>query len=116
VPEGLSNAPAAFQCFLNTFFVDLLDVYIVVYLDDILVYSDNPANHMDHVREVLRRLREAGLFCKLSKCEFSVTTCEYLGYILSPDGFRMVPDKISAITGLARTLESEGCPVLPQFL
>jgi hypothetical protein len=83
VPEGLSSAPAAFQRFLNTLFADLLDIYIVVYLDDILVYSDNRANHTDHVCEVLLHLCEAGLYCKLSKCEFSVTTCEYLSYILS---------------------------------
>jgi hypothetical protein len=85
IPEGLSNAPAAFQCFLNTLFVDLLDVYVMVYLDNILVCSENPADHTDHVCEVLRRLREAGLF-------------KYLGYILSPNGFRMAPDKISTIT------------------
>ena len=98
VPEGLTNAPSAFQRFLNSIFADLLDVTVVVYLDDILIYSDDPAHHTKHVREVLRRLRAAGLYCKLPKCEFSVTTCEYLGYILSPDGFRMSPDKISAIT------------------
>jgi hypothetical protein len=97
VSEGLSNAPAAFQRFLNTLFADLLDVYVVVYLDDILVYSNDMANHTDHVREVLRHLRKAGLFCKLSKCKFSVTTCEYLGYILLPDGFCMAPDNICSL-------------------
>lgn len=97
VPEGLANAPAAFQRFLNTVFADMLDVNVIVYLDDILVYSDDPADHESHVREVLRRLRKHGLFCKLPKCEFNVTTCEYLGYILSPDGFRMSPEKISAV-------------------
>lgn len=97
VPEGLTNAPAAFQRFLNSIFADLLDVNVIVYLDDILVYSDDPSQHTAHVREVLRRLREAGLYCKLPKCEFGITTCEYLGYILSPDGFRMSPEKISAV-------------------
>ncbi len=98
VPEGLTNAPAAFQRFLNTLFADLLDVYVVVYLDDILIYSDDLPQHTAHVREVLQRLRDAGLYCKLPKCEFNIMTCEYLGYILSPDGFRMSPEKISAIT------------------
>ncbi|KAF7358286.1 hypothetical protein MVEN_00877900 [Mycena venus] len=97
VLEGLTNAPAAFQRFLNSIFANLLDVNVIVYLDDILVYSDDPSQHMAHVREVLRWLREAGLYCKLPKCEFTVTTCEYLGYILLPDGFRMVPEKISAV-------------------
>jgi hypothetical protein len=84
VPEGLTNALAAFQCFLNTNFADLLDVTIIVCLDDILVYSDDPADHTAHVQEVLHWLHEAGLYCKLPKCEFSVTTTEYLGYILLP--------------------------------
>ena len=75
----------------------MLDVNVIVYLDDILVYSDNLAQHTAHVREVLCRLRESGLYCKLPKCEFSVTTCEYLGYILSPDGFRMSPEKIATV-------------------
>jgi hypothetical protein len=97
VPEGLTNVPAAFQRFLNMVFADLLDVTVIVYLDDILVYSDDPADHTAHVREVLHQLREAGLYCKLPKCEFSVTTTEYLGYILSPDGFWMALDKISAV-------------------
>jgi hypothetical protein len=52
---------------------------------------------MAHVCEVLRRLREAGLYCKLPKCEFSITTCEYLGYILLPDGFQMSLEKIAAV-------------------
>ena len=97
VPEGLTNAAAAFQRFVNSLFSDLLDVCVVVYLDDILIYSDNPEQHTLHVQEVLRRLRAAGLFCKLSKCEFSVMTCEYLGYILSPDGFKMASDKVEAV-------------------
>jgi hypothetical protein len=98
VPEGLTNAPAAFQCFLNTIFTDLLDVKVIMYLDDILVYSDDLAQHMAHVCKVLCRLcGEAGLYCKLPKSELSITTCEYLGYILSPDGFRMSPGKIAAV-------------------
>jgi hypothetical protein len=56
---GLTNAPASFQCFMNEVFKELLDVCVVVYLDDILIYSDNPADHLQHVHEVLRRLRDA---------------------------------------------------------
>ena len=84
---------------MNSLFSDLLDICVVVYLDDILIYSDNSDVHTSHVREVLRRLRAAGLYCKLPKCEFGVTTCEYLGYILSPDGFAMASDKVDAILG-----------------
>ncbi len=57
MPFGLTNAPAVFQCFVNDIFADMLDVSVVVYLDDILIYSDNPVDHQEHVRKVLRRLR-----------------------------------------------------------
>ena len=97
VPEGLTNAPSAFQRFVNSIFSDMLDVCVVVYLDDILIYSNDPSEHKRNVREVLRRLRDNGLYCKLPKCEFDVTTCEYLGFILSPDGFRMASDKVQTI-------------------
>ncbi|THH20970.1 hypothetical protein EUX98_g8482 [Antrodiella citrinella] len=97
VPEGLTNAPAAFQRFVNSIFADMLDVCVIVYLDDVLVYSENPDDHQQHVAEVLRRLRKHGLYCKLSKCEFGVTTTEYLGYILSPDGLSMAADKVQVI-------------------
>jgi hypothetical protein len=69
----------------------------VVYLNDILIYSDTPEEHTKNVREVFRHLREQGLYCKLSKCEFSITTCEYLGYILSSDGLKMLSEKVKAI-------------------
>ena len=58
MPFGLTNTPAAFQRFMNDIFSDLLDVYVIIYLDDILIYSDNPADHKKHVREVLRHLRQ----------------------------------------------------------
>ena len=54
MPFGLTNAPSAFQCFMNDIFSDLLDVHVIVYLDDILIFSDNPADHKKHIREVLQ--------------------------------------------------------------
>ena len=97
MPFGLTNAPAAFQRFMNDIFQDLLDVYVVVYLDDILIYSDTPEAHRKHVREVLRRLRKHGLYARPDKCEFHSETVEYLGYILSPEGLTMSSDKIKTI-------------------
>jgi hypothetical protein len=97
MPFGLTNAPAAFPQFVNSIFADLLDVCVVVYLDDILIYSDTPEEHTKHVKEVFQHLREQGLYCKLSKCKFSITTCEYLGYILSSDGLKMLSEKVKAI-------------------
>jgi len=97
MPEGLSNAPAAFQRFMNDIFADMLDVCVVVYLDDILIYSSDKTTHHKHVKEVLRRLRKHGLFAKPEKCEFDRQSVEYLGYILSPDGLTMAADKVQTI-------------------
>ena len=97
MPFGLSNAPAAFQRFMNTIFADLIDVCVLAYLDDILVYSDTPELHTQHVREVFHRLRKHNLFARADKCSFSKTSVDYLGFILSPDGFSMDPEKIKAI-------------------
>jgi hypothetical protein len=97
VPFGLANAPAAFQRYMNHIFADLLDVTVLVYLDDILIFSDDPAKHEAHVKEVLRRLRENDLYCKPEKCEFHATSIEYLGFVVSPDGIYMDSKKIETI-------------------
>lgn len=97
VPFGLTNAPSAFQRFMNDIFADLLDVYVIIYLDDILIYSDNMADHKKHVKEVLRRLRKHKLYARADKCEFHADTVEYLGYILSPQGLTMDNSKIKTI-------------------
>jgi len=97
MPFGLTNAPAAFQWFVNSVFTDMLNVCIVVYLDNILVYSDNMEEHTKHVREVLRQLRQHKLYAKPEKCEFHSDLVEYLGYFLSPDGLTMSQDKVKTI-------------------
>ena len=94
MPFGLTNAPAAFQRFMNDIFSNMLDVCVMVYLDDILIYSDNPEQH---VREVLQRLRENGLYAGANKWNFHEDTVEYLGYILSPTGLTMDPIKVQTI-------------------
>ena len=78
MPFGLTNAPSAFQQFVNTVFADMLDVTVIVYLDDILIYSDNLEDHKKHVREVLRHLHKHGLYAKPEKCKFHTDTTEYL--------------------------------------
>jgi len=98
MPFGLTNAPAAFQRFVNTIFADMLDVCVVVYLDNILIYSKDMESHQQHVWEVLRQLRLHGLFAKPEKCEFHSDSVEYLGYCLSPDGLTMSLDKIQTIS------------------
>ncbi|QRW23084.1 Retrotransposable element Tf2 protein [Rhizoctonia solani] len=98
MPFGLTNAPATFQHFMNNLFRDLIDVTVVIYLDDILIFLENPEDHPAHVREVLSRLMKNQLFCKLSKCHFHVTTVDYLGIVISPSGFSMDQKKVEAVT------------------
>ena len=97
MPFSLTNAPTAFQWFINNIFSNLLDVCVVIYLDDILIYSNNMSEHHRHVKEVLKRLRKAGLYAKAEKCEFHSESVEYLGYILSPSGLTMSNDKVKII-------------------
>ena len=80
VPFGLTNAPAAFQHMMNDTFRDILDVTVTIYLDDILIYSNKPSEHEQHVREVLRRLIAMRLFAKAEKCEFFKTEVDFLGF------------------------------------
>ena len=98
VPFGLCNAPSVWQQFINEVLADLIDVCIVVYLDDILIYSDNLSDHCKHVHDVLRRLHKHCLFCRTEKCKFHIQTVEYLGFILSPSGLTMDEKKVRTIT------------------
>jgi len=97
MPFRLTNSPAAFQRMMNEIFSDLLDLSVLVYLDDILVYSDTLDEHRDHVREVLRQLQKNHLYAQADKCFFHVDTVKYLGYILSPNGLTMADDKVKVI-------------------
>jgi len=97
MPFGLTNAPATFQAYINEALEGLLDVICVAYLDDICIYSKTEEEHIKHVRLVLDRLRQYGLYVKLSKCEFSKKEIRFLGFIVGTDGIRMDPTKISAV-------------------
>ena len=97
MPFRLTNAPAAFQHFMNNIFADLLDICTVIYLDDILIYSNSMSNHNLHVWEALQCLWDNGLYASTEKCESNTTSVEYLGFILSPDGLTMDPTKIQVI-------------------
>jgi hypothetical protein len=82
MPFGLTNAPATFQAYMGDCLRPYMDEFVVCYLNDILIYSEDPAQHEDHVRKVLERLREYGLYCKAEKCEFSVKKVGFLGFIV----------------------------------
>ena len=79
---------------MNDIFGDLLDVCMLVYLDDILIYFDSEEEHIQHVCEVLCHLRQHNLYAHADKCFFHVQTVEYQGYILSPSGLTMAADKV----------------------
>ena len=97
MPFGLTNAPATFQSFMNDIFRDLLDHFVVIYLDDILIYSDTPEQHTDHVTQVLERLRSHQLYAKAEKCEFDKQQCQFLGFVISKDGVKMDDSKVKAV-------------------
>ncbi|MBW0549530.1 hypothetical protein O181_089245 [Austropuccinia psidii MF-1] len=93
----LTNAPASFKNLVNDIFYDLLDIYVVVYLDEIMVFSKSEEEHVTHVSTVLTRLRANNLFAKASKCLFHVSSVEYLGYVVSSEGLKMDQAKVQKI-------------------
>lgn len=97
MPFGMTNSPATFQHFMNDIFRDMADKFVVVYLDDILIFSKDPREHSKHVRLVLQRLRDHNLHIKLEKCTFHTDTIEYLGFVVSPQGISMDSEKTKAI-------------------
>ncbi len=97
MPFGLTNAPAAFMDLMNTIFRPYLDQFVVVFIDDIFVYSRNAEEHDRHLRIVLQTLREKQLYAKLSKCEFWLKEISFLGHVVSAEGIKVDPSKIEAI-------------------
>jgi hypothetical protein len=80
---GLTNAPAYFMYLMNKVFMDYLDKFVLVFIDDILIFSKNEKEHNEHLHLVLQKLRENQLYAKLSKCEFSLKEVSFLGHIIS---------------------------------
>jgi hypothetical protein len=108
MPFGLTNAPATFQTLMNDIFRDMLDICVIVYMDDILVYSKTPEQHEQHLRRVLQRLREHQLYAKPSKCTLFTDTIDYLGHLVTPEGIKPNPALVEAIIKYPRpeTLKS----------
>ncbi len=97
LPFGLTNAPATFQHLMNSVLRPYLDKFVLVYLDDILIYSKNEAEHLRHIQTVLAVLRQHKLFARLSKCAFGLESVEFLGHIVSKDGICVDPKKVEVI-------------------
>nr|GFC49240.1 putative reverse transcriptase domain-containing protein [Tanacetum cinerariifolium] len=98
MPFGLTNAPAVFIDLMNRVFHEFLDKFVIVFIDDILVFSKSKEEHEDHLRTVLQTLRHKKLYAKFSKCEFWLSSVAFLGHIVSAKGITMDPAKVEAIT------------------
>ncbi|KAI2665814.1 Transposon Tf2-9 polyprotein [Labeo rohita] len=97
MPFGLANSPSIFQAFINEVFRDMLHRWVVVYIDDILIYSTSYEKHVRHVRAVLQRLISHQLYAKEEKCEFHLDKISFLGYVISPEGVAMDEKKVNAV-------------------
>jgi hypothetical protein len=94
---GLTNAPAYFMYMMNMVFMEYLDKFIMVFIDDILVYSRNEGEHEGHHRLVLQKLRDHKLYAKLSKCEFWLKQVAFLGHVISKGGISVDPSKVQDV-------------------
>ncbi|XP_047952402.1 uncharacterized protein LOC125197962, partial [Salvia hispanica] len=97
MPFGLTNAPAVFMDLMNRVFHPYLDKFILVFIDDVLVYSRNEKEHEEHLRIALETLRNEKLYAKFSKCEFWLKEVNFLGHIVSAEGIRVDPAKVEAV-------------------
>ncbi|KAL8088548.1 hypothetical protein AgCh_038363 [Apium graveolens] len=99
---GLTNVPAAFMDLRNRIFKEYLDKFVIVFIDDILIYSKTEEDHAEHLRTTLEILRNKKLYAKFSKCEFWLLEVQFLGHIVSNEGIKVDPAKIKAITNWER--------------
>eukprot|EP00833_Pecoramyces_ruminatium_P008925 jgi/Orpsp1_1/1182957/evm.model.c7180000083281.1 len=97
MPFGLRNAPSVFQRFIQDVLDETIGIYVQVYLDDIIIYSKNKEEHIQHVRIVLQLLIKNGLFAKLEKCEFHVKETTFLGFTVSINGLTMDKNKVKSV-------------------
>ena len=98
MPFGLTNAPVYFMNLMNKVFIEELDKFVVVFIDDILIYSQSAEEHEQHLRIVLEKLRAHELYAKFSKYEFWLTRIAFLGHKLSEEGVAVDPAKVEAVT------------------
>ena len=97
LPFGLTNASAAFMDLMNRVFKPYLDRFMIIFIDDILIYSKSQAEHEQHLRIILQTLREHQLYAKLSKCNFWLQEVEFLGHTICKEGIKVDPKKVEAV-------------------
>ncbi|KAJ4701059.1 Retrotransposon protein, putative, Ty3-gypsy subclass [Melia azedarach] len=102
MPFGLTNAPAAFMDLMNRVFHPYLDRFVIVFIDDILVYSPSREEHAEHLRVVLQTLKNKQLYAKFSKCQFWLDRVAFLGHVISANGIYVDPQKIEAVVNWER--------------
>ena len=95
---GLTNAPAYFMNMMNKVFMEFLNKFVIVFIDDILVYSKNEEEHKEHLCLVLGKLREHQLYARFSKCEFWLKEVGFLGHVISGEGIAVDPNKVVTVT------------------
>eukprot|EP00253_Pinus_taeda_P009116 PITA_09116 len=97
LPFGLTNTPATFMCLMNNIFHQYLDRFVLIFIDNILIYSRTKEEHQEHLRMVLQTLREHQLYAKFSKCDFLKEEIQYLGHVITKNGIVVDPEKIKSI-------------------
>ena len=97
MPFGLTNASAAFMDLLHRVFQPYLDLFVMVFVDYILIYSQSKREHEDHLRIILQLLRDHQLYAKFNKCEFWLTEVRFLGHVVSALGVSVDPEKVEAV-------------------
>ena len=98
MPFGLTNAPAAFMDLMNRVFKEYLDKFVIVFIDDILIYSRSKEEHEHHLRLVMETLRRNQLFVKFTKCEFWLEKVHFLGHVVLKEGIFVDPAKVEAVS------------------
>lgn len=104
---GVCNAPRVFMDLMNKVFSVYLDKFVVIFIDDILVYSKKDEEHEEHLRIVLQTLRQEQLYARLSKCDFWMKNISYLGHVISGDGISVDPQKVQAVKEMSAPTDAK---------